>query len=346
MADTSNLALPLIAAAQNQKHVTHNVALRALDAVVQLSVADRGLATPPGSPSEGDRYIVAATATGAWTGWEKSVAAYQDGAWVEYVPNEGWLAWIEDENKLLIFDGSSWADFTSSAFSSSLSDGTFTLLGINGATADTTNRLSINTPGVLFNRESDSINVTLNKEAAGNDASFTFKTNFSTRALFGLLGDDDFALKTSPNGSTFYTMLTLDKNGDSATFGMKDIVTCQSSNQAQMQFHVLEEEITGLSGATVDSTIEIPNGAIVFNVSERVTTAITGATSFSVGTASEPSKFGSGLGIGLGGTNVGVIGPTAFYADTAIRLTAAGSDFTAGAVRIAIHYYFPQTPQS
>ena len=47
---TSNLSLPFIMAAQAQKHVTHNEALRALDAVVQLMVLDKDLDSPPGSP--------------------------------------------------------------------------------------------------------------------------------------------------------------------------------------------------------------------------------------------------------------------------------------------------------
>ena len=53
--ETPNLGLPYIMAAQSQKHVTHNEAIRALDAVVQLSVLDRDLSAPPGSPVEGGR---------------------------------------------------------------------------------------------------------------------------------------------------------------------------------------------------------------------------------------------------------------------------------------------------
>ncbi len=41
MSQTPNLALPYIQAAQAQKHVTHNEAIRALDAIVQLGVLDR-----------------------------------------------------------------------------------------------------------------------------------------------------------------------------------------------------------------------------------------------------------------------------------------------------------------
>ena len=63
---TTNLLLPWILAAQAQKHVTHNEALRLLDNLVQLSVLDLDLTAPPGSPADGDRYIVASGATGGW----------------------------------------------------------------------------------------------------------------------------------------------------------------------------------------------------------------------------------------------------------------------------------------
>jgi hypothetical protein len=106
---TPNLALPFLMAAQAQKHVTHNEALRALDAVVQLAVADKDLATPPGSPADGARYLVAASPTGAWSGQTGKVAAFQDGAWAFYTPRTGWLAWVADEDKLYVWTGSAWA---------------------------------------------------------------------------------------------------------------------------------------------------------------------------------------------------------------------------------------------
>ena len=86
------------------------------------------------------------------------------------------------------------------------------------------------------------------------------------------------------------------------------------------------------------SSIVIPNRAIVFGVSTRTVTTVAGATSYDCGIAGQPSKFGGSLGVAAGSTNAGVIGPQAFYSDTAIRLTANGANFTGGAVRIAIHY--------
>ena len=79
--DTAHLGLPYLAAAQAQKHVTHNEALRILDTVVQLAVIDASLTAAPGSPAQGDRYIVGASATGDWAGHGKEVAAFVDGAW-------------------------------------------------------------------------------------------------------------------------------------------------------------------------------------------------------------------------------------------------------------------------
>ena len=352
---TTHLLLPYILAAQAQKHVTHNEALRLLDAMVQLSVLDRDLTAPPASPADGDRYIVASGATGLWAGWDLNVAYWIDGVWMRLVPRPGWLAWIADEASSAVWTGAIWeltgvpqdvsdaifslvndADPTKKALfslsgistattrtfslpntSSELAilagtqtfsgnktfSGTLTvtgtmlvasatatigssaitatygmgtgvtttgvtktvnlgtggasgsttvvnigsttagaggttvvntptvtfansvtavgmpqanltaqLLGLGGATADATNRLSANTPNVLLNNAGASIDVTVNKNAAANDASFSFKTGFSVRALFGTLGSDDFTLKVSPNGSSFFDALVADRN--------------------------------------------------------------------------------------------------------------------------------------
>lgn len=112
MDDTPNLALPYLAAAQAQKHVTHNEALRMIDAVVQLVVADRTLTTPPSSPAEGERHIVAAGANGAWSGKDGQVAMWRDGAWGFATPQPGWMAWSLADAALLVRGASAWAPQT------------------------------------------------------------------------------------------------------------------------------------------------------------------------------------------------------------------------------------------
>lgn len=66
--------------------------------------------TPPGSPASGDRYLVIATATGAWAGHEDSIAEWNGSAWVFTVPTTGTYIGIDDESDgLYLFGGSSWS---------------------------------------------------------------------------------------------------------------------------------------------------------------------------------------------------------------------------------------------
>jgi hypothetical protein len=110
--ESAKLRIPYIAAAQAQKHVTHNEAMTLLDTLVQLSVIDKDLSAPPGSPTEGDTYIVASSGTGAWIGWDKRIARFIDGIWRSYLPGEGdgagWLAYVIDESTLYVFTGTDW----------------------------------------------------------------------------------------------------------------------------------------------------------------------------------------------------------------------------------------------
>lgn len=86
-----------------------------------------------------------------------------------------------------------------------------TAIGVN-ATADTTNRLSVNSAAVLFNHAGAGTQIKVNKNASGDTASYLFQTGFSGRAEFGTIGDDDFTLKTSPDGSAFTTALIADNS--------------------------------------------------------------------------------------------------------------------------------------
>jgi hypothetical protein len=98
-------------------------------------------------------------------------------------------------------------------------------LGVGGATADVTNKLAVNSAAILFNHDGDDIQVKLNKAAAGADAAFLFQTGFSIRALIGLLGDDDFTFKVTPDGANFFTSFVLDADngnvGFAAPFGVQ-----------------------------------------------------------------------------------------------------------------------------
>jgi len=122
--------LPYILPSQAQKHVTHNEAIRRLDSLIQIAVHSRVHTTPPTSPENGDRYIVAANASNEWAGKEGEIAAFQDGAWAFLTPATGWLVWVSDENALIVKDASSWATVNADQQSASRQPGSNHL--ING----------------------------------------------------------------------------------------------------------------------------------------------------------------------------------------------------------------------
>lgn len=231
MSSTGRLQLPYIVTAQAQKEVTHNDSLNRLDAFVTPVVADISSA-PPGSPAEGDLYIVGASATGDFAGEEDNLAQYLTGGWVFYTPFKWMDAVVETLDSRMAYDGSGWVPF-------------------------------------------------------------------------GLIMKD---------------------TGEYLRVGHQ------------------QEDVTVSSGAFVDTTITIPNRSILLTVNVRVTTAVTGASSFDVGIAGETSKFGGSIGIGQDSTNIGIIGPTAFYSDTAVRLSANGSNFTGGVIRTTMQYFKPKGP--
>jgi len=72
-------------------------------------VLDKDLTSPPGSPSEGDRYIVGSGATGDWSGHDNEIAEWNGSSW-DFGPTltEGLVVYVKDENDLYVYDGSSW----------------------------------------------------------------------------------------------------------------------------------------------------------------------------------------------------------------------------------------------
>ncbi|MVB00177.1 DUF2793 domain-containing protein [Nitratireductor sp. CAU 1489] len=220
MDKTANLSLPVIAPAQAQKHVTHNEALRVLDAVVQLAVIDRDLTAPPGGAADGDRYIVASAATGDWAGQEGRIAAFQDGAWAFYQPGEGWLAFVADEALLCYWTGAAWADVAGAI--TTLQN--LVLLGL-GTTADAANPFSAKLNKALWTARpaaeggDGDLRYALNKESEADVLSLLMQSNWSGRAELGLVGDDDLSVRVSPDGAAWTEILRGDRAAGEAVIG-------------------------------------------------------------------------------------------------------------------------------
>lgn len=198
MDQSPNLNLPYLSAAQSQKHVTLNEALRMLDALVQCAV-ESVLTSPPAAPADGDAYLVDASATGDWAEKDTQIAAWQDGAWAFFTPAAGWIAWNRADEELLVFDGSAWTTVV----------GPFDTLGIS-TSADATNRLALASPASLFTHAGAGHQLKINKADEASTASLLYQTAWSGRAEMGLSGNDDFSVKVSANGTDWFEAMVIE----------------------------------------------------------------------------------------------------------------------------------------
>ncbi len=204
MDQTPNLKLPYILPSQAQKHITHNEALRLLDAVLHLSIKSRTRTEAPETPASGERYLVAEPAAGPWAGKEGMIASFIDGGWLFVAPAIGWQAYVEDEAQLTVYDGALWKGVSSVPESLSL-----TMLGVQ-ATADAVNRLAISSEASLFNNAGAGHQVKVNKQAVTDTASLLYQTNWTGFAEMGLNGSNDFSVKVSNDSGQWREAIRID----------------------------------------------------------------------------------------------------------------------------------------
>ena len=166
---------------------------------------DRNLATPPGSPTDGQRWIVAASPTGAWSGHATEIAAWQDGAWRFFAPRTGWLAYVVDEGAAHRLErhrlGRRLVD----------ADGDPESLAArrrhHGRRDQSVQRQAqqrLVAAKTVAEGGDGHLRYKLSKESAAKTLSLLMQTNFSGRAEIGLTGDDDLHVKVSPDGSTWF----------------------------------------------------------------------------------------------------------------------------------------------
>lgn len=152
------------------------------------------------------------------------------------------------------------------------------------------------------------------------------------------------ATATAPNQVVF----------GSTTSPVIEFQTGVTANGASLSVRSSSQLVATTSGATASTTGGlIPAGASVLAVSARVTTAVTtsgGTDTWSLGD-SDPDRYGSVAGA-LGTTLTAAdytADPAGVWSSTAreLVLDAAGAEtFTAGAVRVVVHYTLPNPPTS
>jgi hypothetical protein len=107
------------------------------------------------------------------------------------------------------------------------------------------------------------------------------------------------------------------------------------------------ERLAGLSGASVSTTGLIPAGAFNCFAVLFIEEAITGATTFDIGDGTDVDKWGAAFGVSAPNSSISsdwTAAPGFYPAGGDVVLTANGSNFTGGIVRIAVCYELSTGP--
>lgn len=100
--------LPLLEAGQAQKEITHNEAVERIGFLLHIAVEGAATAAPPASPTTGLSYLIAAGATGDWTGFDRHIACLGEGGWRFLAPTPGMIVWDKAAASFGHFNGVTW----------------------------------------------------------------------------------------------------------------------------------------------------------------------------------------------------------------------------------------------
>ena len=136
-----------------------------------------------------------------------------------------------------------------------------------GTAADPSNPLSVYGPSALFNGVN--FNVTVNKAAAGDTASFIFEDGFSGRAQIGLCGDDNLRFKVSTDGSSWTTGIEIDAATGAPSFANQRTAISDAAYSALPTDRLLAyTALTAARVVSLPSAASYPAGARLTVVDE------------------------------------------------------------------------------
>jgi Protein of unknown function (DUF2793) len=101
--------LPLLAAGQAQKEVTHNEALTIADMLLHSVIVSIAPPTVPSAPMPGQCWIVGNSPTGAWAGQAGAIAGWSAGGWRFIEPVEGMALWSLADSVEVRRNGGAWS---------------------------------------------------------------------------------------------------------------------------------------------------------------------------------------------------------------------------------------------
>ena len=211
---------------------------------------------PPSSPSAGDRHIVEATASGAFTGQEGKIVEYSGSAWSYTAPSTGTFVDVQSvSNALYYYGGSSWAkrefEATTAGDGLSLSGRSMSLAATvaGGGLAHSSGVLSVDcTVGGGLEVSSNKLRLTSAVSGAGlsggGGSALAIEVDTNSGLAFSEVGANG-KLKISPN---------FDGDGLSMTNGILALDATVAGDGLDIGSGVLSLDLKASSGLEIVST--------------------------------------------------------------------------------------------
>ena len=256
MTETTRLSLPLINLGQSQKEVTHNEALLLLDSLLQIIIEKNGMNSPPAEKEIGQCWIVGAQPESDWQYHHNDIAIWTSGGWRFVSPVTGMLVLNKDNQSFITYNIDGWISNKVSTLSN------VDNLGI-GTSADANNALLVEANGILFSAidtesgGSGNTKLVINKPASNNKGSFLFQTDFSARAEFGCLGNDDLTVKVTNNGANYHDALKISP----AQKGRMSLLSCEkvtATGSSKSNAKQLTRQMNKIIGGGNNSGVKLP----------------------------------------------------------------------------------------
>jgi hypothetical protein len=104
MTTTPRLGITDLAEGQAVPETDVNENVRVVEQGANSFIVTDRATTPPGSPTDGNTYLIIATATGDWAGKENQLALYVGTDWHYVTPIKGTRAYVQDENLWYLYN--------------------------------------------------------------------------------------------------------------------------------------------------------------------------------------------------------------------------------------------------
>lgn len=303
MTITSSLGLTAWAANQNSPEVVVNEN-DAVGLILRKTAVAKGTSTPPGSPSEGDAYILGASPTGAWSTFsENNVAYYHNGAWNELTAIDGLMVWVDAGSG----SANLWRYYSTTPAWVQIAAGTITTREFSDSNTDTaTDTFDFAGPGQNVSMSSATATITIpggppavQNITTTNPASLSPADGESWVVAAGATGawathDNEIATWTTNAGSPGAWKFTVPLRGwtvanladakiymwSSGSPSAWDAISASGSGGSSTESLIIavSDETTDLTTGTAKVTFRMPYAFTLSAVRASVTTAPTGAT--------------------------------------------------------------------